>query len=127
MILLIVKHNETRTALVPLIEARGYKALPAECGEDALRCLRDFRPRLVILDCGLPDSFEILEAIRGAEKTTRHTPIVMFSYDEPAIKERALQKGADGFVAKGSLDWAHLLDEIVRFIGPPTSPDGPAA
>ena len=28
-------------------------------------------------------------------------------------------RGADAFVLKGSLDWADLLTEIERFVGPP--------
>jgi DNA-binding response OmpR family regulator len=118
MILLVVNHEATHTALVPLIEAKGFKAFPAQCGEEALHCVRTFRPRLIILDCGLPDSFEIMSAIRK-EKPGQHTPIVMFSRGDPEIRQKALQSGADGFVAKGSLDWANLLDEIVRFVGPP--------
>jgi DNA-binding response OmpR family regulator len=118
MILLTVKDVETHVALVPLIKAKGYDVLPAECGDDALHCVRTFRPRLIILDCGLPDSFEILGAIRK-EKAGHKTPIVMFSQGDQDIKERAIEHGADGFVAKGSLDWAKLLDKIIYFVGPP--------
>ncbi len=124
MILLVVDHEETHNALVPLIEAKGYEAFSAKCGDEALHCVRTFRPRLIILDCGMPDSFEILPAIRR-EKRGQKTPIVMFTRAEDCTRQEAIAAGADGFVVKGSLDWAHLLDEIVKFVGEPDPPVEP--
>ena len=123
MILVVAGSARTRDALVPLIAARGYAVSAVDCGEEVLRHLR-FRPAAaVVLDCGVPDSFEVLAKVRS-EFRARSTPVIMFSTDDQDLKEMALLRGADAYVPKGSLDWVELLTEIRRFAGPP--PQGPS-
>jgi CheY-like chemotaxis protein len=119
MILVATSHAETREAIVPLIADEGYEVAGVECGDEVVRRARFRRPALVIIDCGLPDSFNLLARIRG-EPTARQTPLVMFSIDDEDAREKALLTGADAYVPKGSLDWAELLLEIRRYAGPPT-------
>ena len=53
------------------LEAEGYAVDTAARGEDALACLRERPPDLVILDVMLPgmDGFEVLGAIRASDPT----------------------------------------------------------
>jgi CheY-like chemotaxis protein len=118
MIWVVTDHHPTRQELVPLIAAEGYEVSEVECGDELLKRIRFQRPVLVILDCGMRDSFETLETIRR-EQRGRPLPVVMFSTGGEDLKEKALLRGADAFVRKGSLDWAELLVEVVRFAGPP--------
>ena len=120
MILVVEDHSDTRRALLRLLEIEGYEAAPAGCGQDALAFLKDNLPRLVILDCGLPDvdGLAVFRAIRS-DRRLDGTRVVMFSAYDGAKRDEALAAGVDGYVVKSSLDWLHLLDEIRRFAGPP--------
>lgn len=122
MIWVVTNHHGTRQSLVPLIAARGYQVVELDCGGEVVKRVRFQTPALIIIDCGVTDSFEMLSTIRG-EARSRPIPIVMFSIDDQDLKDRALLAGADAYVPKGSLDWAELLVEIVRFAGSPPGPN----
>jgi CheY-like chemotaxis protein len=118
MILVVTDHRRTREILAPLVAAKGYKVAEIECGDELLKRVRFQVPSLVVLDCGMPDSFEMIAKVR-AEPRTFSIPVIMFTNASEDLREKALLKGADAYVPKGSLDWAELLAEIQRFAGPP--------
>jgi len=120
MILVVASHPDTRDAIVPLISAKGYKVSAIDCSDEVLTQMRFQQPSLVILDCDLPDSFDLLAQIR-AEPRIASIPVVMYSESSANVREKALGIGADAFVPKGSLDWVELITEITRFVGPPPS------
>lgn len=115
MILIVAHLPETRDALLPLVEAAGHPVAAIDCDDELRTRLRFQKPALVILDCGLPGSFETLKIIRS-EPRAAGLPVVMFSVDDPSVKEKALAHGVDAYVPKGSLDWAELLAEIQNFV-----------
>jgi CheY-like chemotaxis protein len=119
MILVIASHAPTRLSLVSLIASSGYAAQAADCDDDVLQRLTFRKALAVVLDCGLADSFELLARIR-AEPRAAATPVVMFSIDDENVREKAMLRGADAYVPRGSLDWADLLAEVQRFAGPPS-------
>jgi CheY-like chemotaxis protein len=123
MILVVEDHPDTRRALLRLLSMEGYEAVPAGCGQDALAFLRDNRPRLVLLDCGLPDvdGLAVFRAIRS-DRRLDETRVVMYSAYDGDKRDEALAAGVDGYVVKSLLDWLHLIGEIRRFAGPPTKP-----
>jgi two-component system cell cycle response regulator len=120
MILVIEDHADTRRALLRLLEIEGYEAVPAGCGRDAFAFLKDNVPRLVLLDCGLPnvEGLAVFRAIRS-DRRLDETRVVMFSAYDADERDEALAAGVDGYVVQRSLDWLHLLGEIRRFAGPP--------
>src|ERR1700677_1182467 len=122
MIWVVTDHHSTRELLVPLINAKGYKAADIECGDEVLKRIQFQMPVLVVVDCGLPDSFELIAKVRGGARS-RSVPIVMFTRADEDLREKAILKGADAFIPKGSMDWAELLVEIRRFAGPPPALD----
>lgn len=120
MIWVVTDHHGTKQALVPLIAAKGYEVSELDCGGEVVKRLRFQAPALIIIDCGVADAFDTLNTVRG-EPRARPIPVVMFSVDDQNLKEKALLAGADAYVPKGSLDWAELLVEVMRFAGPPPS------
>ena len=124
MIWVVTDHPQTRQALAPLIASKGYETAEMDCGGEALRRLRFQRPALIIIDCAVPDSFEMLKMLRG-DARARSTPVLMFSIDDQNLMNQALLAGADAYVPKGSLDWAELLVEVVRLAGPPPGTQKP--
>jgi two-component system alkaline phosphatase synthesis response regulator PhoP len=117
MIWIVTDHHRTRSALVPLIAAKGYAVAEIDCGDEVLKRIPFQDPALIVIDCGMPDSFATLTKIRAHLR--RRIPVVMFSTSDANHKAEALLRGADGYVAKGSLDWVELLAEIARLAGPP--------
>jgi DNA-binding NarL/FixJ family response regulator len=80
-------------------------------GEKALRAFREHKPDVTIVDLSLPDmsGFELIEAIH--EFDSRAKVIVLSSYDGDADIRRALESGAQGYVAKGL-----VRDELLNAI-----------
>jgi len=117
MIWVVTDHQATNESLVPLIAAKGYPVAYIECGDEVHKRMQFQSPKVVVIDCGMPDSFETLAKIRSEQKT-RATPVIMFSQADEDLKQKALLRGADSYVGKGSLDWLELLAEIARLAGP---------
>src|SRR4051812_3585609 len=118
-VLVVAAHPSTRDAIVSLAAAKGYDADALDCDDELMKRLRFGKPSVVILDCGVPDSFDVLDRIRG-DALARATPVVVFSTEDENLRERALLRGAAAYVPKASLDWAELFVEIQRFAGPPS-------
>jgi DNA-binding NarL/FixJ family response regulator len=86
-------------------------AATAPNGEKALRVFREQKLDVTIVDLSLPDmsGFELIEAMR--EVDNRAKIIVLSSYDGDADIQRALNAGAQGYVAKGL-----VRDELLNAI-----------
>jgi DNA-binding NarL/FixJ family response regulator len=76
-------------------------AATASSGETALNAFREHKPDVTIVDLRLPDmsGFELIKAVRKLDSKARI--IVLSSYDGDADIQRALDAGAQGYVAKG--------------------------
>ena len=117
MILVVDDHDDTRHVLIRLLNASGYDAVGVCDGAQALLFMRTHRPKLMILDCHMPclDGFAVLSAVRS-DAALADLPVIMFSADA-AAKPQALRLGAQGFILKGSLDWAKISAEVERHAG----------
>src|SRR5258708_276376 len=81
------------------LEARGFKALTATNGFDALRLFEEEEPSLLVLDIMMPrmDGLEVCRRIR--ERST--VPIIVLTaLDEEGDRVLALDLGADDYVTK---------------------------
>jgi DNA-binding response OmpR family regulator len=98
--LLLVEDEESIALLVKAyLSQSGYRVAWVRSGDEALESLDRLRPRLVILDIGLPgqDGFDVCRAIRARSPL----PIVMLTArDEEADRVAGLELGADDYVTK---------------------------
>lgn len=122
MILIVDDHADTRRAMVRLLQFDGYEAVAVSCGGEATAYMSRYTPTLVVLDYNMPDC-NGLDVFADMKKDARLAgiPVIMFSASGDVIREQALKAGVNGYVMKASLDWAHLLREIARHVGPPAS------
>ncbi|MBV8550342.1 MAG: response regulator transcription factor [Acidobacteriaceae bacterium] len=76
-------------------------AATAATGKTALKAFRQFKPDVTIVDLRLPDmsGLDLIKALR--EMDARAKTIVLSSYEGDADIQRALDAGAQGYVAKG--------------------------
>ncbi len=120
---MLIVENDIGFAKVLLESARacGFKGLVTGTGASALTMTREFLPSLITLDIHLPDmtGWRILDRLK-ADLLTRHVPICVVSTDD--ARDRALQAGAIGFVAKPlqSADVAHTaIEQLARYVERP--------
>jgi class 3 adenylate cyclase/CheY-like chemotaxis protein len=103
-------------ANVRLLEAvlgpRGYEMLTAGSGPEALEAVTTKRPDLVLLDIVMPgmDGYEVCRRLR-ATSAGAVLPVVMITASGNEQKLRALEAGADDFIAK-PFDQAELLARV---------------
>jgi adenylate cyclase len=103
-------------ANVRLLEAvlrpRGYEVLRAGSGPEALEAVARDRPDLVLLDIVMPgiDGYEVCRQLR-ATPASAVLPVVMITASGNEEKLRALEAGADDFIAK-PFDQAELLARV---------------
>jgi CheY-like chemotaxis protein len=105
-------------SLERLLRSAGLSATCALGGAAALSRLAEFTPDLVLVDLSMPqiDGFEVLRRVR-ADPRTASVPVIMFSaMSEPALRDRAIGAGANGFWSKVGFDYASLAERLMEFM-----------
>ena len=98
--ILVVDDEPNIADLVELYLRRdGYRVVKAANGEDALRAVADHRPRLVVLDVGLPD-IDGLEVCRRLRAASTMPVIFLTARDTEVDRVLGLELGADDYVTK---------------------------
>jgi len=90
-IIVVVDPDEDRaTVLSSQLEQRGYQVFRRSSGIDALECVIENRPDLVLTEPGLLDleGTELLLSIREACPSTR----VLFAAEDPKVVDRLLER-----------------------------------
>jgi two-component system invasion response regulator UvrY len=96
-------------AMLPLVQVRE-----AATGEEALVCVQEEIPQLVIMDFGLP-GISGLETTRRLRQRLPQLRVLFFSmHDELPLVRQALDAGASGYLTKSSAP--DVLIEAVRRI-----------
>jgi two-component system, sensor histidine kinase and response regulator len=103
-ILLAEDNAINRRLAVRLLEKAGHTVAVAENGSQALAMVQSDRFDVVLMDVQMPemDGFEATAAIRDFELHTHaHIPIIaMTAHAMKGDRERCLQAGMDGYIAK---------------------------
>jgi len=82
------------------LRQEGFRVVQAATGERGLEAVRDQRPRMVILDVGLPGGMDGLEVCRRLRADT-DVPILMLTARDGEIdRVLGLELGADDYVTK---------------------------
>jgi DNA-binding response OmpR family regulator len=98
---IVVVDDEPNIAdLVDLYLAReGYRVMKASTGEAGLDMVRNHRPRLVVLDVGLPD-IDGLEVCKRLRQTSQIPVIFLTARDGEVDRVLGLELGGDDYVTK---------------------------
>jgi CheY-like chemotaxis protein len=101
-VLVVDDEQSNRMLLRDLLEARGYETREAENGRQALQCVVEHPPDLILLDIMMPvmDGFEVCRRLKRNSQTAP-IPILMIT----ALSERqerliGIQAGANDFLNK---------------------------
>jgi DNA-binding response OmpR family regulator len=97
---LVVEDEPNIADLVDLYLSReGYRVVKKANGEDGLAAVRDQRPRLVVLDVGLPD-IDGLEVCRRIRATSALPIIFLTARADEIDRVLGLELGADDYLTK---------------------------
>jgi DNA-binding response OmpR family regulator len=98
--ILVVDDEPNIADLVELYLRRdGFRVVKAANGEDGIRAVSDHRPRLVVLDVGLPD-IDGLEVCRRLRTNSALPVIFITARDTEVDRILGLELGADDYVTK---------------------------
>jgi len=100
-VLLVDDEDDFRQLMKFWLESRGYSAIPAQNGMEALTMIGKKAPDIVLLDIRMPvlDGIETLKRIRKNDKTL---PVILISayVNDPKAKD-VLSYGVSGIFYKG--------------------------
>src|SRR5437588_7751095 len=102
--IVVVEDDPNIADLVDMyLRREGYRVIQAESGDRGLQAVDRERPRLVILDVGLPGGVDGLEVCRRLRNThaTAGVPVLMLTARDGEIdRVLGLELGADDYVTK---------------------------
>lgn len=115
-ILVVEDDPINRELMVELLSARGYKVCQAEDGYTAIALARTERPRLILMDLGLPglDGAQTTRRLK-ADPVLRPIPVVVVTAHTHIREPLATAAGCDAFLSK-PINSSILLDVVTRFI-----------
>ncbi|QIK76325.1 response regulator transcription factor [Nocardioides piscis] len=125
-VLLVDDAEEIRFLLRLAMDARTGLTVVGEAadGVEAVQRASELKPDLVMLDLAMPrmDGLEALPLIRAAVPDVR--VIVLSGFDQGTMADKALEAGADRYVAKGG-SIRELLDLVEELLAPRPLISGP--
>lgn len=117
-ILLVDDDEAGRYAKKRILNQAGYTVVEAGTGAEALRCIREEGPELVLLDIRLPDigGLEVCRRIK-ADPQTALLPVLQISasFCDDQSKVEGLEGGADGYIAE-PVEPALLVATVAAFL-----------
>jgi CheY-like chemotaxis protein len=117
VVLIVENDPHFARILLDMGREKGFKALVAMDGEQALELVREYRPDALTLDIDLPgiDGWTVLDRLKHAPET-RHIPVHILS--GAGQRQRGLRQGAVNYlekpISKENLDSA--FDRISTFL-----------
>ena len=106
-------HRIFRKGLKALLSEKDYLQVVAEAndGAEALEMVREYKPRIVIMDIGMP-KMDGIEATRQIRERLPGTEVIVLSmHAKKAYIDQVLKAGAKGYVLKDS-DEENLIAAI---------------
>lgn len=106
-VLVVDDEEDFREVVVEYLRETGFDTLEAQSGHEALRCIPDFRPHIVLLDIRMP-GLDGIETLRQIKAMPQKNCVVMISANEDAEQARqTLAMGASDYVCK-PVDFGYL-------------------
>jgi len=117
MILLVDDEPSIRETLGFILEMEGFRVATAEDGEQALSEIHRLRPRVVLLDAMMPrrDGFDVCRTVKADRALAGTAIIILTALGQQADRRRALEAGADYYVAK-PFDEEELIALLRRLV-----------
>lgn len=118
-LILVVDDNRVNLKLARvLLEAEGYEVRTAADAAEAIAVLKDFQPRLILMDLQLPgtDGLSLARRLKADPRTSDIAILALTAYAMKGDEERARAAGCDGYIVK-PIDTRRLAETIAAHIG----------
>ena len=116
-ILIVEDEPRNLKLLRDLLQRFGYETMEATDGEQGVELARAKIPNLILMDIMMPkmDGLEATRIIK-ADTNTKHIPIIaLTSYAMKGDRERTIEAGCDGYIAK-PVDIQEVLKAIEHLL-----------
>jgi two-component system cell cycle response regulator DivK len=116
--ILIVDDNPANLKLVRvLLSTEGYEVRVALDAREALSALQGFHPRLILMDLQLPDidGLTLTRRLKAEPAMSDVIIVAITAYAMKGDKQRALDAGCDGYIAK-PIDTRTLASLVARYL-----------
>jgi CheY-like chemotaxis protein len=126
VVLVAVEGTATKEMIQEVLQEKGYEAIMAATGKEALMALEQARPSVALIDVGLPEitPFELCEKIKNSMQF-RDTKVILVAsiYDKTRYKrEPDSLYGADDYIERHDIQ-NRLVSKIEELLGKrPTPP-----
>ena len=117
VILIVEDDPNSRMLARDLLQRFGYAIIEATDGKQGVELAKARKPDLILMDIMMPE-MDGLEATRilKADATTKKIPVLaLTSYAMKGDKERILEAGCDGYLAK-PIDIKELLKIVAEYL-----------
>ncbi len=101
-ILYIEDNYENRILVRRILQAEGYQVLEAENAEQALSCIAQQNPDLILMDINMPgvDGYTLTAKLKQIPHLSRIPVIALTANVMKGDRERSYQAGCDGYIQK---------------------------
>jgi two-component system cell cycle response regulator DivK len=117
-VLLVEDNEDNRIIYATALRYAGYQVLEAITGTEGVELARTRLPDLILMDISIPeiDGWEATTILKS-DPATKHIPIVaVTAHALPGDRQRSLDAGCDGYLAK-PITPAVLLADVDRRLG----------
>ena len=116
-ILIVEDDTKNMTLFRDLLQVSGYSTILASGGKEGIELAKAKKPDLILMDIQMP-GMDGLEATRilKADATTSNVPVIaLTAYAMKGDKERILEAGCDGYLAK-PINTDEFLKEVAEYL-----------
>jgi two-component system, chemotaxis family, CheB/CheR fusion protein len=112
-IVLVEDQEDNRMLLSEILSGAGYVVLPAADGKQAIELIEEKRPRVAVVDLGLPvlSGYDVARDVRTRLQRTDMFLVALTGYGQQQDREAVLQAGFDQHLVK-PVDIGTLLDVL---------------
>ncbi|MEN9218761.1 MAG: response regulator [Gloeomargarita sp. DG_2_bins_126] len=113
-VLVVEDSAPQREMIIGLLQDNGLTVLTATNGSEALECVKQAVPHLVITDVVMPvmNGYELIRELRKPDRATADVPILVCSSKGEAFDEQwAKRQGATDYIVK-PFEPQQLLDKV---------------
>jgi len=117
VVLIVDDEPKNLKLAVTLLQVSGYTTIEATDGEQGVELAKTRKPDLILMDIMMPvmDGLEATRVLK-ADATTRKIPILaLSSYAMKGDRERILQAGCNGYLAK-PIDIHEFLGKVAEYL-----------
>jgi CheY-like chemotaxis protein len=123
-VLIVDDNPDAADLLADSLRTLGHVVEVAVDGPSALDAVRTFRPRVALVDLGLPvmDGFELAQRLKEDPRLDGLILIAVTGYGQDVDRRRSRDAGFDGHLVK-PVD-VDVVDEMIRRMGSTADDDG---